>query len=72
MRTILVLLTLTLALPAAAHTPDELDVWLETWFEDDVLNGQLLAELADMLERHPYWGDPPVTTTTFVRSNTGS
>ncbi len=52
MRTILVLLTLTLALPAAAHTSDELEAWFAEW-DDDYLNGQVLAELRDMLERHP-------------------
>ena len=52
MRTIIVLLTLTLALPAAAHTSDELGTWFDEW-PDDYLSGQLIAEFRDMLERHP-------------------
>ena len=52
MRTIIVLLMLTLALPAAAHTNVELETWFAEW-DDDYLNGQVLAEFRDMLERHP-------------------
>ena len=52
MRTTLVLLMLTLALPAAAHTTVELEAWFAEW-DDDYLSGQVLAEFRDMLDRHP-------------------
>jgi len=55
------------------HTTTQLDEWFEDWsarMDDDYMSGQLLAELDVMLERHPYWGDPPVTTTTRP-SNSG-
>ena len=68
MRTILVLLTLTLVLPAAAHTSDELETWFAEW-DDDYLNGQVLAELRDMLDRHPqlvHGSTPPRPRTTPI------
>ena len=76
MRTILVLLTLTLALPAAAHTSDELETWFDEW-GDDYLNGQVLAEFRDMLNRHPqlshsYEEPQPRTTPITARGMGGN
>ena len=66
MRTILVLLTLTLALPAAAHTTAELDAWFDG--QEDDLSAGFLTELRDMLDRHPQLvhGYPPQTRTTPI------
>ena len=74
MRTILVLLTLTLALPVAAHTSDELDAWFAEW-PDDYLDGQVLAEFRDMLERHPQLAhgyEPEIRTTPITARGMGN
>ncbi len=59
------MIALMLFLSVFFHTTTQLDEWFEDWSTrvgDDYLSGQLLAELDDMLERHPYWGDPPVAS----------
>lgn len=45
------------ALEAQGHTSAELDAWAEAWTTqaDYSLSGGLLAELADMTERHPWY-----------------
>ena len=64
-----------LADKAQAHTADELDLWFEEWtlgLNDALFKGAML-ELADMRDRHPGWGDPPVQTSpTRVRGWTGT
>ncbi len=68
------MIALMLFLSIFFHTTTQLDEWFEDWSTrvgDDYLSGQLLAELNDMLDRHPYWGDPPVSPTTPRPSNSG-
>ena len=72
MKRLVVLFTvLTLALPAQAHTRDELDQWVEEWVvEADIgLSGTLLDSWEDMEHRHPYYFNPPVISVSF---STGS
>ena len=68
------MIALLLFLSVLFHTTTQLDDWFDDWSArvgDDYMSGQLLAELDDMLERHPYWGDPPVTSTTSPRPSSG-
>ena len=69
------MIALLLFLSVLFHTTTQLDDWFDDWSArvgDDYMTGQLLAELDDMVDRHPYWGDPPVTNTTVSRpSNSG-
>ena len=64
------MIALLLVLSVFFHTATQLDEWFEDWstrVDNDYLSGLLLAELDDMQERHPYWGDPPVTSSTTSR-----
>ncbi len=66
------MIALLLFLSVLFHTTTQLDEWFEDWSTrvgDDYLTGQLLAELDDMHERHPYWGDPPVAPTSHLSSS---
>ena len=51
---------LLLALPAQAHSRDQLDDWRTAWAveADTALSGRLLAEWYDMAARHPWYFDP--------------
>ncbi len=67
------MIALMLVLSVFFHTTTQLDDWFEDWsarVDDDFLSGQLLAELDGMLDRHPYWGNPPVASTSRP-SNSG-
>ena len=51
---------LILALPAQAHSRDELDLWVEEWVEqvDESLSPDLIDSYLDMFERHLHYFDP--------------
>ena len=66
------MIALLLVLSVLFHTTTQLDEWFEDWSTrvgDDYLSGQLLAELNDMEDRHPYWGDPPVAASSRPSSS---
>ena len=56
----MLLVVLFLALPASAHTPTELEQWVDDWAlrADEGLSTGLMDEYRDMRERHSYYFDP--------------
>ena len=61
MRWVLVLFAvLILALPAQAHSREELDLWVEEWVvqADESLSPDHIDLYSDMFERHLYYFDP--------------
>jgi len=64
------LLVALLVLGLFFHTNVQLDDWMEEWSAqaDYGLTAQLLADLADMSERHPWYFDPQPASTTTTRS----
>ena len=52
---------LILALPAQAHTREEIDEWVEAWVveADESLSPSHVALYNNMVERHPYYFNPP-------------
>ena len=73
----LVVLTF-LALPARAHTQEEMNQWLMQWsdrmehaFVTDGDFGHLIAELYDMENRHPWWNGEFIDIEEIARSDSG-
>lgn len=62
MRLALTVLLVAIALPAQAHTPDELDEWQADWMErataQRALSTGLTTEYADMVQRHLWYFQP--------------
>lgn len=56
---------MSVALPAAAHTVEELDLWLQdgALLEPGQFNSLGLAEFRAMLEAHPWWYGRPAAPT---------
>jgi len=52
---------LILALPAQAHSGEELNEWMIEWVTqaDESLSPDHIAAYHDMVERHPFYFDPP-------------
>jgi hypothetical protein len=64
-RIILIMTMVTLALPAQAHSPDELEAYREEWINQVREHGftwELVTEYLDMMERHPWYAQHQVET----------
>ncbi len=70
------MIALLLVLSVLFHTTTQLDEWFEDWAADDYLNGQVLAEFRDMLNRHPQlvhgYVEPQVRTTPITARGMGN
>lgn len=66
------------ALPAQAHSSEELDQYRDAWIdrasEDDGPTWKMVLEFRDMMERHPWYSawSPPVVTRATELAQTGS
>lgn len=66
--------TMSVALPAGAHTAEELDLWLEDGARlmAGEFNAGGLAEFRAMLEAHPWWYGPAAPTTMPPTASNGT